>query len=304
MVTIGNFDGVHRGHRTVISAVRARAEALKARSVVVTFDPHPAHVLQTDTRTPLITPLPRKLELLAESGVDLTLVLPFTEELRVWTARQFAGRVLCDALATAEIHEGETFRFGHRAEADVGGLTRLGQELCFRVQTYQPVIQRGAAVSSSRIRSLIGAGDVRSARALLGRPFTVDSTPASGRGYGTRYAVPTVNLAPYRELLPGNGVYVTTLRIGEGTGGKLFRGVTNAGNRPTFGADSFAVETHLFDFEPLELTETTPLRLTFLQRLRGERRFESPVALKAQIARDVERAQRYFRLCRILRISS
>ncbi len=297
VVTIGNFDGVHCGHQTVIAAVRARARELNARSVVVTFDPHPSHVLRAGPRTPLITPLPRKLELLAATGVDLTLVLPFTQALRLWTAREFAERVLCNALQTVEIHEGETFRFGHGAEADVTALSRLGQEFCFGVRTYEPVMRRGAPVSSSRIRSLIGSGDVRQARALLGRPFSVDSTPASGRGYGTRYAVPTVNLALYPELLPGNGVYVTTLQVGAGPKTRLFRGVTNAGNRPTFGADSYAVETHLFDFEPLPLTETTPLRLTFLQRLRGEERFPSPEALRTQIGRDVARAQRYCKLC-------
>lgn len=297
VVTIGNFDGVHCGHRTVIAAVKQRAQDLEARSVVVTFDPHPAHVLQTGARTPLITPLPRKLELLAATGVDLTLVLPFTEELRLWTAQQFAQRVLCDALNTTEIHEGETFRFGHRAEADIRGLARLGEELCFRVKAYDPVMRRGAAISSSRIRSLITTGDVGHARALLGRPFAVDSTPASGRGFGTRYAVPTINLASYPELLPGHGVYVTTLRIGAGQSSRVFRGVTNAGNRPTFGADSYAVESYLFDFEPLELTAETPLRLTFLQRLRGEHRFDSPEALKTQIVTDVARAQWYFRLC-------
>ena len=297
VVTIGNFDGVHCGHQTVIAAVNAQARALGARSVVVTFDPHPSHVLQTGRRTALITPLPRKLALLAETGVDLTLVLPFTEELRLWTARQFAQRVLCDALHTVEIHEGETFRFGHKAEADVQGLARLGEELCFRVKTYQPVLRRGAPVSSSRVRNLLAAGEVSQARSLLGRPFAVDSMPASGRGYGTRYAVPTINLAPYPELLPGHGVYVTTLRIGEGPGARLFRGVTNAGNRPTFGADSYAVESYLFDFAPIELTADTPLQLTFLKRLRGEQRFASPDALKAQIGQDVARAQRFFHLC-------
>ena len=302
VVTIGNFDGVHCGHQTVIAAVKSRAHALGARSAVVTFDPHPAHVLRTGSRTGLLTPLAQKLDLLAATGVDLTLVLPFTEELRLWTARQFAQRVLCEALQTVEIHEGETFRFGHRAEADVQGLARLGEELCFRVQTYQPVMRRGAAVSSSRIRSLIAAGDVRHARALLGRAFAVDSTPASGRGYGTRYAVPTINLAPYAELLPGHGVYVTTLRVGDGPGARVFRGVTNAGNRPTFGADSYAVESYLLDFEPLELTPETPLRLTFLERLRGEERFPSPEALKAQIGRDVARARRYFHLCALRRV--
>ena len=297
VVTIGNFDGVHCGHRTVIAAVIARARALQARSVIVTFDPHPTHVLQSGPRTPLITPLPLKLELLAATGIDLVLVLPFTEELRQLSAREFAQRVLCDALHTAEIHEGETFRFGHRAEADIRSLTELGKELCFRVQTYDPVVRRGGPVSSSRIRALIAAGDVRCARALLGRPFAIDSTPASGRGYGTRYAVPTINLAPYPELLPGNGVYITTLRIGEGPSARLFRGVTNAGKRPTFGADSFAVESHLFDFEPVDLTPSTPLRLTFLDRLREELRFPSPEALKTQIGRDAARAERYFHLC-------
>ncbi len=301
VVTIGNFDGVHCGHQTVIASVNARARALGARSVVITFDPHPTHVLQATARTPLLTPLPRKLELLAATGVDLTLVLPFNDELRLLTARRFAESVLCRALHTLEIHEGETFRFGHRAEADIDGLSRLGKELRFRVMAYEPVLRRGAPVSSSRIRRLIAAGDVSAARVLLGRPYTIDGTPASGRGYGTRYAVPTVNLAPYPELLPGHGVYITTLQIGEGVGARIFRGVTNAGNRPTFGADSYAVETHLFDFEPLNLSETTPLRLTFLKRLRGEQRFPTPEALRAQIGQDVRRAHRFFNLASLLR---
>ncbi|MFC6644510.1 riboflavin kinase [Granulicella cerasi] len=126
------------------------------------------------------------------------------------------------------------------------------------------------------------------------------STPASGRGYGTRYAVPTINIAPYADLLPANGVYVTTLRIGEGPDARLFRGVTNAGNRPTFGADSFAVESYLFGFEPIALTEETPLELTFLHRLREERRFDSPDLLKQQIGRDVAKANRFFALCDVL----
>ena len=302
--TIAHFDGGHSGPPPVIAAGRARAAELGARSVVVTFDPHPSHVLGRPKRTPLITPLSRKLELLADTGVDLTLMLPFTEELRLWTARKFAERVLCQALRTVEIHEGETFRFGHQAEADIAGLSRLGQDLGFAVQAYQPVLRRGSPISSSRIRGLIAAGEVSAARVLLGRPFSVDSHPASGRGYGTRYAVPTVNLASYSELLPGHGVYISTLRIGEGEQTKTFRGVTNAGNRPTFGADSYAVESHLFDFQPLELTETTPLRLTFLKRLRGEQRFPTPAALLTQIGRDVRRAQRFFNLCDSLGIGA
>lgn len=299
VVTIGNFDGVHIGHQTVIAAVRASAAQRGARSVVVTFDPHPSHVLGTGKRAALITPLPRKLELLAATGIDLAVVLPFTEALRTLTAREFAQTILCDGLHTCEIHEGEAFRFGHRAEGDIPALTALGCDLCFEVHAYQPVLRRGAAVSSSRIRQLVAAGDLHTARALLGRSFSLDSTPARGRGYGTRYAVPTINLATPDELLPAHGVYATTLRIGEGQNAQDFRGVTNAGNRPTFGADSYAIETHLFDFQAVDLSEETPLRLTFLQRLRDEKRFSSPEALKAQIALDVRHAQRLFHLCAV-----
>jgi len=297
VVTIGNFDGVHCGHRMVIASVIARAKALNARSVAVTFDPHPAHILHDGSRLPLITPLAEKLELLAATGLDLVLVLPFNEDFRLWSARQFAERVLAAGLHAVEVHEGETFRFGHNAEADITDLEHFGRELGFTVGAYEPFIQRGAAVSSSRIRKLIAAGSLSHARALLGHSFSIRSTPASGRGYGTLYTVPTINLAPYAELLPANGVYITTLRVGDGPDARLFRGVTNAGNRPTFGADSFAVETHLLNFEPIPLTESTPLELTFLHRIRAERRFPSPEALRAQIGLDVRQTQRFFALC-------
>ena len=293
VVTIGNFDGVHCGHRMVIASVIDRAKAVGARSVAVTFDPQPAHILHDGPRLPLITPLAEKLALLAETGLDLALVLPFNADLRLWSAQQFAQRVLAEGLHAIEVHEGETFRFGHNAQADITDLERLGQDLSFAVHVFQPCVVRGAPVSSSRIRKLIATGALSEARVLLGRSFSILSTPASGRGYGTRYAVPTINLAPYSELLPANGVYITTLRIGD----KLFRSVTNAGNRPTFGADSFAVETHLLDFEPIDLTESTPLELTFLHRLRAEQRFPTPEALRTQIGLDVRRTQRYFALC-------
>ena len=299
VVTIGNFDGVHCGHRMVIASVLKRARELNTSAVAVTFDPHPAHVLHTASRLPLITPLAEKLRLLAETGLDQVLVLPFTDELRHWTARHFAERVLRDSLHAVEVHEGETFRFGYQAEADIAGLSDLGRELGFGVKAYVPCIARGAAISSSRIRGLITAGNLHDARALLGRSFAILSTPAAGRGYGTRYAVPTINLAPYRDLLPAHGVYVTTLRIGEG---RVFRGATNVGNRPTFGVDSFAVESHLLDFEPVDLSESTPLELTFLRRLRDERKFESTEALRDQIQLDVRQALRFFALSDALKV--
>ena len=291
VVSVGNFDGVHLGHQLVLKSMVDRARELNAQSAVVTFDPHPSHVLHSSRRTPLITPLAQKLDLLAATGIDLALVLQFTEDLRRWSAREFAERVLRDALRTVEIHEGETFRFGYGAQADITGLSDLGRECGFTVRAYEPRIIDGAPISSSRIRALIAAGDIKDANALLGRNLSVRSTPAHGRGYGTRYTVPTINLAPYAELLPAIGVYVTKLAI---DGARMFQGVTNVGNRPTFGADSFAVETHLLDFEPIALDESTPLELSFLHRLRDERRFESPEALRAQIQLDVAEAKRIF----------
>jgi riboflavin kinase/FMN adenylyltransferase len=300
VATIGNFDGVHRGHQWVIAEVVARARELNQTSIAITFDPHPARVLRPNVALPLITPTIRKLELLEATGIDAVLVLPFTEELSRHTARAFATEVLQQALHVTELHEGENFRFGYQAEAGIESLEALGRELGFSVRIYSPRTLRGGPVSSSRIRQLITAGDVSHARALLGQPFAIDSTPASGRGYGTRYTVPTINLAPYTELLPANGVYITTLTIGTGPSAETFDAVTNVGNRPTFGADSFTVESHLLNFHPIEFTEQTPLTLAFLHRLRAEIRWPNPEALRAQIGRDVRQAQRYFTLCRLV----
>ncbi len=300
VATIGNFDGVHRGHRWVIAEVIARAKALGIRSLAITFDPHPVRILRPDLTLPLITPIAEKLRLLAGAGIDATLVLPFDEDFRHLPARTFAEQVLRDGVRAVEVHEGENFRFGYQAEAGIDGLEQLGRDLGFAVQVYTPRTLRGHVVSSSRIRELISTGDVRHARTLLGRPFALLSTPASGRGYGTRYTVPTINLAAYPELVPGNGVYITTLTIGEGERAETFESVTNVGNRPTFGVDSFAIESHLLNFHPVDLTEQTPLELAFLHRLRPEMRWPNPEALREQIGHDVRRAKRYFSLCKVL----
>ncbi len=298
VTTIGNFDGVHRGHQQILTEVLAQARATSHKSLAITFDPHPVRHLRPDAPHTLITPLARKLELLAATGIDATLVLPFDSALASLSARLFAQAILADAAQATEVHEGKDFRFGHRAEGTIATLQQLGAELGFTVRIFTPHLLRGSVVSSSRIRALLAAGDVSHARALLGRPFALDSTPASGRGYGTRFTVPTINLAPYPELLPAHGVYVTTLSVGSGDQAEVFRAVTNIGNRPTFGADSFTVESHLLDFHPVSLDEATPLRLTFLKRLRSEQRFPTSEALRAQIMLDVARAQRLFALCR------
>ena len=307
IATIGNFDGVHRGHQWVIAEVIVRAQRItndgqRTTSLAITLDPHPARVLGKQTNLALITPLDEKLALLAATGIDATLILPFDLDLSRLTAREFAANILRDAVHVVEVHEGENFRFGHHAEAGTDGLTQLGHELGFTVRAYAPRSLRGDAVSSSRIRKLISAGDVGHARALLGRPFTILSTPASGRGYGTKYTVPTINLAPYAELLPANGVYITTITIGTTAADEeTFEAVTNVGNRPTFGyiagTPDHTVESHLLNFHPIALDESTPVRLAFLKYLRPEIKWPNPEALRAQIGLDVARARRYFALC-------
>ena len=299
VAAIGNFDGVHRGHQEIIGRVLDRASALGAQSIAVTFDPHPLAVLRPQQAPQLITPMPERLRLLATTGIDATLVLPFTREFSMQTPREFAERILCGALRVAEVHEGDTFRFGHDAAAGIAELRELGGELRFTVVSHGSLKVRGITVSSSEVRRRITAGQLGVAKALLGRPFSILSTPAAGRGVGTQLKTPTINLAPYRDLLPPDGVYVTRARIGDGGDAPLLNAVTNAGSRPTFEGAGYAVESHLLDGPPpVELTESTPIELCFLMRLREERRFPSPEDLKAQIFRDVARAKEYFRKTR------
>lgn len=296
VAAIGNFDGVHRGHQEIIGRVLERARALEAHAIGVTFDPHPLAVLRPGQAPRLITPIPERFRLLAETGLDATLVLPFTREFSLQTPREFAERVLCGALRVAEVHEGDTFRFGHDAAAGIAELRKLGAELRFSVVSHGAMKVRGITVSSSEVRRRITAGRLGVARALLGRPFSILSTAARGRGVGKTLTTPTINLASYGELLPPNGVYVTSLRIGEGPGAPWLDAVTNAGSRPTFEGAGYAVESHLLDGPPpVAPSESTPVEVCFLMRLREERRFPSPEALKEQILRDVARAKEYFR---------
>jgi riboflavin kinase / FMN adenylyltransferase len=293
---VGNFDGVHRGHRQILSAAVAEARGSGKRAVAITFDPHPEQFLRPEAAPRLITPMEERLRLLAGTGIDAVVVLPFDAALAELTAREFVRWVLVGALGVSALHEGGNFRFGRHAEAGVRELEEFGAEFGFAVRTHQAVRVHGLEVSSSAIRRLVAAGDVRRARWMLGRAFGVRSTPTRGRGIGTKLLVPTVNLAAYTGLLPGFGVYVTRLTIGGSGGRRCFQAVTNVGNRPTFGEASFAVESHILDFEPMDLDEETPIDLEFLMRLRGEMEWPSTEALKAQILRDVGSAKRYFRL--------
>lgn len=294
LLSVGNFDGVHRAHAHVLGEIVRRARRSGAKAVAVTFEPHPARILRPDSGLKLLTPVPEKLRLLEATGIDAVLMLPFARDLSLMTPRQFAERILKKKLHAREVHEGYNFRFGHKAAGDVNLLAQLGQEMGFDVEVYPEQTLRGEPVSSTHIRKLIAQGRVSRARHLLARPFCILGTPGRGRGYGSKYTVPTINLARYEELVPGDGVYISWTRVGT----ERFNSVTNVGNRPTFGADSFAIETHLLNFHPIELTPESEVEICFLNRVRDEIKFPSVEALREQIARDVKKARRYFQLLR------
>ena len=257
------------------------------------FEPHPTRILRPEAGLKLLTPTPEKLRWLAGTGIDAVLLLPFGRDLSLMTPRQFA-ELLKRKLRAREVHEGFNFRFGHKASGDMNLLAQFGREMGFEVKLYPEMTLRSETVSSSQIRKLVAAGRVSRARHLLARPFCILGTPGRGRGYGSKYTVPTINLARYEELVPKDGVYITWTRVGS----ERFDSVTNVGNRPTFGAESFAIETHLLNFHTIELLPETEVEICFLERLRDEIKFPSVDALREQIARDVKKARRYFHLLR------
>lgn len=292
LVSVGNFDGVHRAHAHVLGEIVSRARQSGTQAVAVTFVPHPARILRPQSDLKLLTPTPEKLRLLEQTGINAVLLLPFGRDLSLMSPHDFAQQILKEKLHAREVHEGFNFRFGHKASGDTTMLAELGREMGFEVKIYPEMKLRGESVSSSHIRKLLREGRVSRARHLLARPFCILSAPGRGRGYGSKYTVPTINLSRYEELVPKDGVYITCTRVGE----ERFESVTNVGNRPTFGAELFAIETHLLNFHPIALTPDTEVEICFLDRLRDEVRFPSVDALREQIARDVKRARRYFHL--------
>jgi riboflavin kinase / FMN adenylyltransferase len=295
LVSVGNFDGVHRAHAHVLGEIVRRARQSGCKAVAITFEPHPVRILRPDSGLKLLTPAPEKLRLLEATGIDAVLMLPFGRDLSLMTPRQFAERILRKKLHAREVHEGYNFHFGHKASGDIDVLAQLGQEMGFEVKIYPEEKLRGEPVSSSHVRKLLQEGRVSRARHLLARPFSILGTPGRGRGYGTKYTVPTINLARYEELVPKDGVYITWTQVGA----ERFDSVTNVGNRPTFGSDSFAIEAHLLNFHELELTPESEVEICFLHRLRDEIKFPSIEALREQIANDVNKAKRYFHLLQL-----
>ena len=291
VATIGNFDGLHVGHQTIIRDVVERARELDTLAVVITFSPHPLSIVAPDRVPPQILTLPQKEELLGKMGIDAILEIPFTQEFSRWSAERFVAEILQERLRVREVLIGEDFCFGAGRSGDLRFLKRKGQELGFGVRGVPPVTVRGMRVSSSIVRDAIEKGAMRVVHACLDRDHFVDGRVETGRRLGRKIGVPTVNLAPSNRLFPRSGVFITTSHFE--SFGRSFAGVTNIGVRPTL-YENYAttIETHILDFNSNVYGDQ--VRLHFHKLLRREHRFASAVELTNQIRKDIERTRLYF----------
>ena len=291
VLTVGNFDGVHVGHRAILDTVVDRARVLEGEAVVHTFEPHPRKVLRPEKAPRLLTTLEQKLELLEAAGIDAVVVETFTPEYARTPADAFIRENLHGRIAPLEVYVGYDFHFGHDREGSMRLLTELGPRLGFAVTIIPEVTVDAGDVNSTRIRALLAEAEVARANQMLGRSYTVRGRVAQGEQRGRGLGFPTANLDPENEVLPAPGVYAGRVHVIDEPGGRGHAGVTNVGTRPTFeDAGRVVVEAHLIDFEG-DLYGRR-LEVSFEHHLRPEQKFASVDALREQIRADVEDARR------------
>ena len=288
VLALGNFDGLHRGHLKIVERVKRGAAEHGGTPMAMTFDPHPPRVVRPDKAPPLLMTKEQRLEALHRAGIACVAVVRFTPELSQWDPETFVRRVLVEWLRISKLWVGANFLFGHGRSGNFSTLRTLGQRYGFRAEKIDPVRYKDFVVSSTRIRRLVSEGRMDEAGALMGHPYYIDGHVVHGRGRGREIGVPTANLATDNELVPPHGVYATTMTID----GIVRAGITNVGVRPTFGESDVSIETHLLNHDA-DLYGRN-VRLSFVQRLRDERRFPDVDALRAQIAADQRRAERLF----------
>ena len=296
VVSIGNFDGLHLGHRQILRTVAQRSRELGVKSVAMTFSPHPVRFLAPARGPKLISTLEQKVRLIENEGIDLLFLVQFDEAFSKLPPAEFVKQYLIGGLKARAICVGGNFNFGYKQQGTTETLKEFSGE--FDVIEVPPVRVRGTLASSSRVRQLISAGAVSRACRLLGRWVELEGQLVEGAGRGRSVTVPTLNLKSENELIPRNGVYITRISLDEG---RFLDSVTNIGVRPTFNEKEVTIETFV-------LNETVPAdaktaRLDFLRRLRDEVKFESSDALRTQIMKDVNRAQKFFRLLKNASIS-
>jgi len=287
VLTIGNFDGVHRGHLALFEKVKTLARGINGQSVVMTFEPHPLKVVRHRNEPKLITPLEQKIKLILDAGIDVIFCLPFTMEFAAITANDFVNELLIKKIGIKEIVVGYDYSFGAGRKGNIELLKKMGDELGFRVHVVEPVYLNDTLISSTSIRNLIQRGDLAEAKRLLGRDHQITGIVKTGLGRGgSVLGFPTANLAPYKEIIPGGGVYAVRVTVK----GQEYNGVCNIGLNPTFNGSTLSIETHILDFSGDIVGEKFAIR--FVDRLRDEQKFESKDELVRQIEKDVINARK------------
>jgi len=285
VLTIGNFDGVHRGHQYILRQVREDADHRGTDAVALTFEPHPISVLRPQAAPRLLMPLGDRLQSLHAYGMDAVVVQRFSREFAGISAEDFIRRFLVEILDADKIIVGHDLNFGKAREGNVDKLIEAGGRHGFAVEVIRPVEAEGLIVHSSLVRETVASGDVAMAAKLLGRPHVVRGRVVKGAGRGRELGFATANLRPKTQLVPPEGVYVTRAVVGD----RRIDGVTSIGHTPTFGGTDTVIEAHLFT--EWEDFYGRPMALEFIEKLRDQKKFSGPDELRAQIAADVDRAK-------------
>lgn len=281
IITLGNFDGLHLGHQALIKMIIDRAKETGAKSLVVTFRPHPLKILAPDKCPPLISIYEEKIRLFEKLGIDVLVKIPFTLDFSSMTPKDFVKEILCNLLGAKEIFVGSNYRFGKGREGNIRMLKELGEELGFKVREVEQVSLNGEVISSTKIRNLLKDGDVEHAARLLGRDYAITGVVIKGDGRGKGLGFPTANIASKHAIIPSDGVYAVRLFARD----KYYDGVANIGLRPTFEKKELAIEVHIFDFN--EDLYGEEISVFFIKKIREEKRFESIDALIKQINSDI-----------------
>ncbi len=289
VLTIGNFDGVHKGHLALFEKVKEKAKAIKGTSSVMTFDPHPTRIMKPGNGPQLLTPTQQKLKLMEKAGIDVIFCIPFTKQFASISARDFVKKILVEKIGIKEIVVGYDYSFGSGREGNIELLKQLGKDFGFAVNVVKPIHVNHTLVSSTSIRELVQEGNLSEAERLLGRRYQICGIVVKGKNRGGRLlGFPTANLKLIDELTPKPGVYAVEVLIGD----QIYKGLTNIGYNPTFHNNQFSVETHILDFSENLLGKT--VQIDFIERLRDEKTFESIEELGEQISKDITRARKIF----------
>ncbi|MEA2108526.1 MAG: bifunctional riboflavin kinase/FAD synthetase [Pseudomonadota bacterium] len=292
ILTIGNFDGVHLGHQSLFLLVKEVAAREGKNAVALTFQPHPFKLIFPERRLFLITPLVKKIQLIAKTGIDALVCAPFTRDFANLPAADFARRIIVERLGAHTVIVGDNYHFGRDREGDIKLLTELGFEMGFKTVIAQPFLMDGKVVSSTRVRQHIMAGEVMPAARLLGRYYSVEGVVRPGKNRGKDLGFPTANIRSEAELYPREGVYAVWVEYGE----RRWQGVVSIGYNPTFGDTGLTVEVHILSFSRDLYGET--IKIIFLERLRDTIAFTEVAGLQAQIAKDIRAAKRIFALAK------